>query len=115
MWVPFDALSTKVLEYVIKCFDNEKFQTELSRRIRLESETQRNRTGGQYLNYDSLTQGNVNLQARMAASGYQTYGNVVMKSNNPKNLDNVYKNMKNKLHFAAPTGASENRGSYRKA
>ena len=49
--------------------------------------------------YNSLTSGNVNLQARMAASGYSVYGETTIDGNKPLTNKNTYQKMKNKIKF----------------
>lgn len=110
MWNPIDAMSQRMFEICMKCFENEKYKAELSKCVQTEIQSSRNRSATSLMNYDSLTRGNVNLQARLASSGYSTYGNVTITGNQPLDNGNIVKKMKNKINYSAPVGDHINRG-----
>lgn len=116
MYTPFDyqrkAIETMVLE-VMKSSD---FKTQLSNYIRLEIESSKTKysreNNSNTLSYEMLTRGNVDMQAKLAASGYDVYGKTLIPSNNSVGSNqNVYKKMKNKINYgSSPSNGYINRG-----
>lgn len=111
MYNPIDAFSQKVFEICLKSFDNDKWKAEFSKRVQIEMDAAKNKSGTSIMNYDSLTRGNVNLQARLAASGYSTYGSVSLSENQSHANENMLKRMRNKINYSAPVNGQINRGS----
>lgn len=115
MWTPTTQMENQIFQIMLKAFENDKYKSELAARIRIEVDTAQSRYSGQNMSYDALTQGNVNMQHRMAASGYEVYGNVRIRSNQATRSNmNVYRSMKNKINYGS--GATQgvyNQGSFR--
>ena len=87
-------------------------ETELAKQIRVQMDTERTKYKGTVQSYDSLTSGNVNMQAKMASSVYDLYVRNILSSNSEANNNNVYKKMKNKIKYGrAPQAGYYNRGS----
>ena len=93
-----------------------EFKNQLSNYIRMEVEASKTKyskdNAGNTLSYDMLTRGNVDMQAKMAASGYDVYGKTLIPSNSSLGSNkNIYKNMKNKINYGSsqPKGY-ENKG-----
>ena len=109
-FIPGQGASEEIYNLIMKALDSDKIKNEISRRIRIELDTSRNKYNGQVQSYESLTSGNVNMQARMAASGYDVYGKTIIGSNSHPNNANVYKKMKNKINYGTK-GRYQNNGS----
>ena len=92
------------------------FKNQLSTYIRMEIEASKNKYSkdntSNTLSYDMLTRGNVDMQAKMAASGYDVYGRTLIPSNNSLGSNkNIYQNMKNKINYGrSPSMGYENKG-----
>lgn len=100
MWYPGQAVSQEIVNLILAAFENDQVKAELSKKIRIEIDNQRTKYNGSApQSYESLTSGNVNMQARMAASGYDVYGRTYLSSNNNSSNNNVYKKMKNKIKY----------------
>ena len=100
MWYPGQAVSQEIVNLILAAFENDQVKAELSKKIRIEIDNQRTKYNGSApQSYESLTSGNVNMQARMAASGYDVYGRTYLTSNNNSSNNNVYKKMKNKIKY----------------
>lgn len=130
MWLPGQGISNEVRDLIIAALNDDKIKQELSKRfdenlkreetkneldkrIRTEADTNRTKYRGSKQSYDSLTSGNVNLQARMAASGYDVYGRVIIDSAQPVDNNNIFKKMKNRIRYGRqPHRGFENRGSH---
>lgn len=113
MWFPGQALSQEVVNLIIAALNNNEVKAELAKQIRVEMDSQRNKYDGTVQSYESLTSGNVNMQARMAASGYDIYGNTIIRSNRPGSNKNVHKKMKNRIQYGkSPQQGYENRGGF---
>lgn len=85
----------------------------LSKHIRIEMDNERAKYRGQVQSYDSLTSGNVNMQQKMAASGYDVYGRTILSGNARADNNNTYKKMKNKIKYGrAPQQGYYNRGAF---
>jgi hypothetical protein len=116
MWMPGQALSKDIVNFIISALNNNEVKAELAKQIRTEMDSQRTKYRGTVQSYDSLTSGNVNMQARMAASGYDVYGNTIIRGNTTASNNNVYKKMKNRIRYGkAPQDGFHNRGSYNQA
>lgn len=93
-----------------------EFKNQLSNYIRMEVEASKTKyskdNAGNTLSYDMLTRGNVDMQAKMAASGYDVYGKTLIPSNSSLGSNkNIYKNMKNKINYgSSPSKGYENKG-----
>lgn len=112
MWIPGQALSQEIVNLIITALNNNEVKAELSRQIRIEMDNQRTKYSGTVQSYESLTAGNVNMQARMAASGYDVYGNTIIKGNRNVSNNNTYKKMKNKIKYGkSPQQGFNNRGN----
>lgn len=117
MWVPGQALSRELSQFIINSvLQDREVKAELTKQIRVEIDNQRTKTAaynGSVQSYDSLTAGNVNMQAKMAASGYDVYGRTIMSSNVQANNNNIYKKMKNKIKYGhAPQNGYISHGSF---
>jgi hypothetical protein len=117
MYMPFDAQRQALENAIWSIIKSDGFKAELSNYIRLEIEaskakysTENNKNS---LSYEMLTRGNVNMQAKMAANGYDVYGKTIIQSNsNNGSNKNIYQKMKNKINYGSnPTTSYENRGS----
>jgi hypothetical protein len=90
------------------------FKKEMSNYIRLEMEANKQKyskdNDSNNLSYEMLTRGNVNMQAKMAASGYDVYGRTVISSNSSANNNDLYRRMKNKINYGTFSPSYENRG-----
>lgn len=114
MWLPGQSLSQDVVNLILTALNNNEIKAELSRQIRVEMDNQRTKYRGTVQSYESLTSGNVNMQAKMAASGYDVYGNTIIGGNKSASNQNTYKKMKNKIKYGkSPHRGYENRGDYR--
>lgn len=96
---------TKALEnFIWKIIKSEAFKADLSTYIRMEIEASKAKYSAgnnpNTLSYDMLTRGNVNMQARMAANGYDVYGRTILQSNtNTGSNKNIYSTMKNRINY----------------
>ena len=111
IYTPFDAQRKAIENIIWEVIKGPDFKNQLSTYIRMEIEASKSKyskdNAGNTLSYDMLTRGNVDMQAKMAASGYDVYGRTLIPSN--KSLgsnDNIYKKMKNKINY----GSSSSRG-----
>lgn len=116
MYMPFDS-QRKALESVIwDVIKSPDFKNQLSNYIRMEIEASKSKyskeNAGNTLSYDMLTRGNVDMQAKMAASGYDVYGRTLIPSNNSLGSNkNIYQNMKNKINYgSSPSKGYKNKG-----
>lgn len=117
MWYPGQAVSQEVIKIIVAALNNDEVKAELSKRIRIEIDNERikrSNYNGNVQSYESLTDGNVNMQAKMAASGYDVYGRTIIQSNNHNATNhNVYKKMKNQIRYGrAPQEGYRNRGGF---
>ena len=111
MWYPGQGLNQEIINFFKAALNNTEIKAELSKHIRIEIDNQRTKYSGTVQSYESLTSGNVNMQAKMAASGYDVYGNTIIGSNKNTSNVNTYKKMKNKIKYGkAPQNPKENRG-----
>lgn len=113
MWYPGQGVNDQIVQLIIKAMDDERVKNELSKRIRIELDTQRAKYKGSVQSYESLTSGNVNMQAKMAASGYDVYGKTIIAGNSKADNNNTYKRMKNKIKYGrSPENGYQNRGGF---
>ena len=113
MWYPYQGVSQEVVNLILAALNNNEIKAELSRQIRVELDNQRTKYNGTVQSYSSLTSGNVNMQAKMAASGYDVYGNTIIRGNRNASNNNVYKRMKNRIKYGkSPEQGYENRGGF---
>lgn len=113
MWYPGQAVNEEVIQIILAALNDEKIKNELSKRIRIEMDNERTKYQGTVQSYESLTSGNVNMQARMAASGYDVYGRTIIQGNQSASNQNVYKKMKNQIKYGtAPQEGHRNRGAF---
>ena len=118
IYTPFDG-QRKALEGLIwDIIKSPDFKNQLSNYIRMEIEASKTKyskeNAGNTLSYEMLTRGNVDMQAKMAASGYDVYGRTLIPSNNSLGSNkNIYQKMKNKINYSSsPSKGYENRGQF---
>lgn len=113
MFIPGQALGRDIIELFIAALNNNEIKAELAKYIRIEMDSERNKYNGSVQSYDSLTSGSVNMQAKMAASGYDIYGKTILNGNKSMNNNNTYRKMKNKIKYSKnPQDGYQNRGKY---
>ena len=116
MYMPFDSQRKEMENLIWNIIKSPDFKNQLSTYIRMEIEASKNKyskdNAGNTLSYDMLTRGNVDMQANMAASGYDVYGRTLIPSNNSLGSNkNIYQNMKNKINYGrSPSIGYENKG-----
>lgn len=116
MYMPFDSQRKEMENLIWNIIKSPDFKNQLSTYIRMEIEASKNKyskdNSGNTLSYDMLTRGNVDMQAKMAASGYDVYGRTLIPSNNSLGSNkNIYQNMKNKINYGrSPSMGYENKG-----
>lgn len=116
MYMPFDSQRKEMENLIWNIIKSPDFKNQLSTYIRTEIEASKNKyskdNAGNTLSYDMLTRGNVDMQAKMAASGYDVYGRTLIPSNNSLGSNkNIYQNMKNKINYGrSPSIGYENKG-----
>lgn len=116
MYMPFDSQRKEMENLIWDIIKSPDFKNQLSTYIRMEIEASKNKysknNSGNTLSYDMLTRGNVDMQAKMAASGYDVYGRTLIPSNNSLGSNkNIYQNMKNKINYGrSPSMGYENKG-----
>ena len=115
-YTPFDAQKQQLKNLILQIIREPDVKSELSNYIRMEIEASKSKYSkenyGGTLSYDMLTRGNVDMQAKLAASGYDVYGRTLLPSNKSLGSNkNIYINMKNKINYGrSPSKAYENRG-----
>ena len=109
------GLDRQLVRYIIDVIlQDREVKAELAKQIRIEAETAKNKHA-QYSRstFDSLTSGDVNLQHRLAQSGYDVYGKTYLRGNETGSNASVYQKMKNKIHYGKrPENGYENRGGF---
>ena len=109
------GLDRATANYIINVIlQDREVKAELAKQIRIETETHRNKYS-QYnrASFDSLTSGDVNLQYRLAQSGYDVYGRTILSGHTDTSNRNLYKNMKNKIRYGKrPENGYQNRGGF---
>lgn len=113
MWFPGQSVSKDIVNLILAALNDNEIKAEISRQIRIEMDNQRTKYHGTTQSYASLTSGNVNMQARMAASGYDVYGNTIIRGNRNASNQYTYKKMKNKIQYGRqPQQGYKNRGDF---
>lgn len=116
MYMPFDSQRKEMENLIWNIIKSPDFKNQLNTYIRMEIEASKNKYSkdntGNTLSYDMLTRNNVDMQAKMAASGYDVYGRTLIPSNNSLGSNkNIYQNMKNKINYGrSPSMGYENKG-----
>jgi (p)ppGpp synthase/HD superfamily hydrolase len=109
------GLDRATANYIINVILQDRdVKAELAKQIRIETETAKNKYS-QYnrASFDSLTSGDVNLQYRMAQSGYDVYGRTILSGHTNTSNKNVYQKMKNKIRYGKqPESGYRNRGGF---
>lgn len=109
------GLDRATAQYIINVILQDRdVKAELAKQIRVETSTAKNKYS-QYSrsSFDELTSGDVNLQVRMAQSGYDVYGRTILSGHTDTSNSNVYKKMKNKIRYGKrPENGYQNRGSH---
>jgi (p)ppGpp synthase/HD superfamily hydrolase len=109
------GLDRATAQYIIQVIlQDREVKAELAKQIRIETETAKNKYS-QYnrASFDSLTSGDVNLQYRMAQSGYDVYGRTILSGHTNTSNKNVYQKIKNKIRYGKrPENGYQNRGSF---
>ena len=95
-------LDRDIVNLFVTALNNSTVRAEISKQIRIEMDNDRNKYNGSRLSYESLTSGNVNMQAKMAASGYNIYGSTIIKGNYNASNNNTYRKMKNRIRYGKP-------------
>lgn len=114
MWYPYQAISQETVKLFIAALNNDEVKTEMAKQIRVQIDSERSKYNGQTQSYDSLTSGNVNMQAKMAASGYDVYGRTVISGNSNARNNNVYRKMKNQIKYGrSPENGYYNHGGFK--
>ena len=117
IYTPFDGQRKALEDLIWNIIKSPDFKNQLSNYIRMEieaSKTKYSKEGMNTLSYEMLTRGNVDMQAKMAASGYDVYGRTIIPSNNSLGSNkNVYQKMKNKINYgSSPSKGYENKGQF---
>ena len=113
MWYPGYGVNQELKNLILACLDDREIKAEIARQVRIEIDNERSKYRGNVQSYESLTSGNVNMQAKMAASGYDVYGKTIISGNYNANNNNTYKKMKNKIKYGRPPeNGYQNRGGF---
>ena len=113
MWYPGYGVNQELKNLILACLDDREIKAEIARQVRIEIDNERSKYRGNVQSYESLTSGNVNMQAKMAASGYDVYGRTIISGNSNANNNNIYKRMKNKIKYGkSPENGYQNRGGF---
>lgn len=113
MWYPGYGVNQELKNLILACLDDREIKAEIARQVRIEIDNERSKYRGNVQSYESLTSGNVNMQAKMAASGYDVYGRTIISGNSNANNNNTYKRMKNKIKYGrSPENGYQNRGEF---
>lgn len=116
MYTPFEAQKETLKKIILEIIKEPDFKNQLSTYIRMEIEASKTKyskdNSGNTLSYDMLTRGSVDMQAKMAASGYDVYGRTLIPSNSSFGSNkNIYQKMKNKITYGrSPSKGYENNG-----
>ena len=115
MWMPVGMrVPEEIKNAIIELIRNDSdVKAELTKQIKNENEKQRIHSGlnKSEQSYASLTSGDVNMQLRMAASGYDVYGKTIITGNKSFTNKNAYKKMKNQIKYgSSPRNIGINRG-----
>ena len=100
----------------LSAFQNNYVKAELAKQVRMQIDQRASQYNGKVQSYDALIAGDVNMQNRLAASGYDVYGRTVIASKKTVyDNNNIYKKIKNKLRYRtgnAPDTGYQNRGNF---
>lgn len=115
MYSPLDPQRKLIEKIIWDVIKGTEFKNQLSTHIRMEIEASKTKYSkdnfGGTLSYDMLTRGNVDMQTKMAASGYDVYGRTLIPSNNSLGSNkNIYKKMKNKINYSPISDRYINKG-----
>lgn len=114
LFYPAQVIDRETKKLFLAMFEDTDIKAMLSKHIRVEMDNERAKYRGQVQSYDSLTSGNVNMQQRMAASGYDIYGRTILMGNKRADNNNTYKKMKNRIKYGrAPQHGYYNRGAFK--
>lgn len=115
MFLPGTGLDRQAARFIVDVIlQDREVKAELAKQIRVESSTAKNKYS-QYdrATFDSLTMGDVNLQYRMAQSGYDVYGRTILTGMEDTSNYNITKKMKNRIRYGKrPEQGYENRGGF---
>ena len=111
MYTPFDSQRKAIETMILEVMKGPDFKAQLSNYVRMEIESSKvkysKENNSNTMSYEMLTRGNVNMQAKLAANGYDVYGKTLIPSNNSVGSNqNVYNKMKNKINY----GGSPSKG-----
>lgn len=123
MWFPGKTINREIRDLFVTALNDEEVKQELSKRFAENLEKERtkntlehtsrmdsNRSRG-LRTFDELTSGNVDLQTKMAASGYDVYGRTILTGHKDTSHDNLRRKMKNKIQYnRRPFDGYRNRG-----
>ena len=113
MWYPGYGVNQELKNLILACLDDTEIKNEIAKQVRIEMDNERKKYKGTVQSYESLTSGNVNMQAKMAASGYDVYGKTIISGNSNANNNSTYKRMKNKIKYGrSPENGYQNRGGF---
>lgn len=113
MWYPGYGANQDLKQLILACLDDRDIKAEIAKQVRVEVDNERKKYNGSVQSYDSLTSGNVNMQAKMAASGYDIYGKTIIAGNSSADNNNTYKRMKNKIKYGkSPERGYQNHGGF---
>ena len=113
MWYPGYGVNQEIKKLILALLEDRERKSEIAKQVRIEVDNQRKKYNRTVQSYDSLTSGNVNMQAKMAASGYDIYGKTIISGNSDANNNNTYKRMKNKIKYGrSPENGYQNRGKF---
>lgn len=116
MYMPGQSVMPVILaefkELMLAVLNDLEIKAELSKQIRTEIDTRQPSYNGNRPTYEALTTGDVNMQLRMAASGYDVYGKTVISANSTFTNQGSYKKMKNQIKYGtSPQNRFRNKGS----
>ena len=113
MWYPGYGVNQELKKLILACLDDSEIKNEIARQVRIEVDNERKKYKGTIQSYDSLTSGNVNMQTKMAASGYKKKKKTIISGNSNANNNSTYKRMKNKIKYGrSPENGYQNRGGF---
>lgn len=114
LFYPSQIIDRQTKQFILACLNDSEIKSEIQKQIRVEIDNERMKYQGKVQSYESLTSGSVNMQAKMAASGYDVYGRVILTGNSSADNNNTYKKMKNKIKYGrAPQTGYYNRGAFK--
>ena len=116
MYIPGQMVSQEDVDKFKALMSDNRIKAELHKEIRTEMDNERTKNLGKtqrsYMQtYESLTSGDVNMQARMAASGYDIYGKTIIAGNYNTTNINAFRKLKNQIKYGR-SPQYDNRGKY---